>query len=124
MIHSYSVQSTSWVLAPRPLLALACGSASMRRIFFSKVASDAARLMVVVVFPTPPFWFAKAIIFPIVKYDTLLLGCLYEYLPDEFALQKYIFYVRNRRIKPFFVLLQAKECDFYEKYEAINTYFQ
>ena len=109
---------------PNPDVALACGSASISSTFLPLVASDAAKLIDVVVFPTPPFWFAKAIIFPIVKYDTLLLGCLYEYLPDEFALQKYIFYVRNRRIKPFFVLLQAKECDFYEKYEAINTYFQ
>lgn len=32
---------------------------------FSSVARDAAKLIVVVVFPTPPFWFANAIIFPI-----------------------------------------------------------
>ena len=31
----------------------------------ASVAKDAAKLIVVVVFPTPPFWFASAIIFPI-----------------------------------------------------------
>jgi hypothetical protein len=36
------------------------------------VANEAARLMVVVVFPTPPFWLAKAIIFPI---KTDFIGC-------------------------------------------------
>ena len=55
----------SFVLTPRPLDALACGSASITRTFFSNVASEAAKLIVVVVLPTPPFWFANAIIFPI-----------------------------------------------------------
>ena len=35
--------------------------------FFSSVASEAARLIVVVVLPTPPFWLAIAIIFPIIS---------------------------------------------------------
>jgi hypothetical protein len=55
---------------PRPLEALACGSASTTSTLFSSVANEAAKLMVVVVFPTPPFWFAKAIIFPIIQSFT------------------------------------------------------
>ena len=39
----------------RGLDALACGSASITNTLFSKVAREAAKLMVVVVFPTPPF---------------------------------------------------------------------
>ena len=39
-IHSYSEQSTSFVLTPRPLEALACGSASITRTFFSSVARE------------------------------------------------------------------------------------
>ena len=45
--------------------AFACGSASITRTFLPNVANEAARLIAVVVFPTPPFWLAKAIIFPI-----------------------------------------------------------
>ena len=50
---------------PSPEEALACGSASMTSTFFSSAASEAARLIVVVVFPTPPFWLANAMTFPI-----------------------------------------------------------
>ena len=39
---------------PNPLEALACGSASTTRTDFSNVANDAAKLIVVVVLPTPP----------------------------------------------------------------------
>src|SRR3954469_10239171 len=46
--------------APRPLVAFPCGSRSTRRTRFSATASEAARFTAVVVFPTPPFWFAIA----------------------------------------------------------------
>src|SRR5687768_2693302 len=48
-----------------PEVALACGSASTNNVLCSKAAKLAARLIAVVVLPTPPFWFATAIIFPI-----------------------------------------------------------
>jgi hypothetical protein len=48
---------------PRPLVALACGSRSTSRTFFPSSARAALRLIEVVVLPTPPFWFATAIIF-------------------------------------------------------------
>src|SRR2546425_9615307 len=38
----------------------ACGSRSTSSVFFLRMASAAARLIAVVVFPTPPFWFAMA----------------------------------------------------------------
>ena len=52
---------------PRPDEAFACGSASITSTFFSNAASDAARFIAVVVLPTPPFWFANAMIFPILS---------------------------------------------------------
>src|SRR5829696_9052794 len=45
---------------PTPLVRLACGSMSTSSTFWSAKASDAAMLIVVVVFPTPPFWFVTA----------------------------------------------------------------
>ena len=57
-----------WLIAslvsPAPLDAFPWGSASMSRVFCSATASDAARLTAVVVLPTPPFWFAMAMIRP------------------------------------------------------------
>jgi hypothetical protein len=41
---------------------LACGSRSMRSVGCPRRERAAARLMAVVVFPTPPFWFAMATI--------------------------------------------------------------
>ena len=58
---------------PRPEVALACGSASSSRTFLPSRASEAARLMAVVVLPTPPFWFASAITFAI------LFSCSFAY---------------------------------------------
>src|SRR5688572_9791782 len=45
---------------PRPLDAFACGSMSTTSVRCSETASEAPRLMAVVVFPTPPFWLAMA----------------------------------------------------------------
>ena len=41
---------------------LACGSRSTRRVFLPLLARAAARLMAVVVLPTPPFWLVMAMI--------------------------------------------------------------
>ncbi len=43
---------------PRPVVELPCGSESTSRTRNSEAARAAARLIEVVVFPTPPFWFA------------------------------------------------------------------
>jgi len=45
---------------PTPLVRLPCGSTSTSRTRWSTSASEAARLIVVVVLPTPPFWLATA----------------------------------------------------------------
>ena len=63
---------------PRPDVALACGSASSSSTFLPRMASEAARLIAVVVFPTPPFWFASAMIFAIRKKG-LQLGKFSEF---------------------------------------------
>lgn len=43
---------------PMALVALACGSRSMRSVWIFFSARAAARLTAVVVLPTPPFWLA------------------------------------------------------------------
>src|SRR6516225_2731790 len=45
---------------PKPLVALPWGSESMTSTLMSFAASEAAKLIAVVVFPTPPFWLAIA----------------------------------------------------------------
>jgi hypothetical protein len=50
---------------PSPLEAFDCGSQSMRKVLTSAAANDAARLIAVVVLPTPPFWLATAMTRPI-----------------------------------------------------------
>src|SRR5262245_27722185 len=50
---------------PTPELAFDCASRSISNVRMSAAASDAARLIAVVVFPTPPFWLAIATILPI-----------------------------------------------------------
>src|SRR5579864_4796502 len=50
---------------PSPLDAFDCGSQSMSRVLTSAAAKDEARLIAVVVFPTPPFWLATAMTRPI-----------------------------------------------------------
>ena len=47
---------------PAAVLALPWGSKSINRTFFFVAANAAERLTAVVVFPTPPFWLAIAII--------------------------------------------------------------
>src|SRR5262245_30200776 len=44
------------------IVLLACGSRSMGSVRLPRIARAAARLMAVVVFPTPPFWLAIATI--------------------------------------------------------------
>src|SRR5215468_11584951 len=53
------------LISPRPLEAFDCGSQSMRRVLTSAAANDAAKLIAVVVLPTPPFWLATAMTRPI-----------------------------------------------------------
>src|SRR5260370_35178247 len=49
---------------PRPLVEFDWGSQSTRSDLTSAAAKEAARLMAVVVLPTPPFWLATAITRP------------------------------------------------------------
>src|SRR5437773_8316887 len=45
---------------PSPVLALPCASRSMTRMRWPAAASAVAKLIAVVVLPTPPFWLATA----------------------------------------------------------------
>ena len=58
---SYVDNSTS-LSTPSPLVAFPCGSASINNTFLPFFAIIVLKLTVVVVFPTPPFWFATDII--------------------------------------------------------------
>src|ERR1700732_3271279 len=57
---------------PRPLVEFDCGSQSTRSVLTSAAASEAARLMAVVVLPTPPFWLATAMTRPMILSVALL----------------------------------------------------
>src|SRR6476646_842213 len=56
-------RSTVLRLMPRPAVRFACGSMSTHRTRKPSSASAPARLIAVVVLPTPPFWLAIAITF-------------------------------------------------------------
>src|SRR5713101_5450602 len=59
--------------APMPLLVLDCGSISTSNTLRPAAARYVARLMAVVVFPTPPFWLAIAYTFDTGCYRTFPL---------------------------------------------------
>src|ERR1700675_1521636 len=53
---------------PKPLVEFDCGSQSTSSVLTSEAASEAARLMAVVVLPTPPFWLATAMTRPMILF--------------------------------------------------------
>src|SRR6266851_4888715 len=59
---------------PRPPVELAWGSQSMRRVGRPSRAMAAAKLMAVVVLPTPPFWLTTAMTFDGVADDAVAAG--------------------------------------------------
>src|ERR1017187_1016263 len=58
---SYALRRASSRATPSPPVALDCGSQSISSVGRPSSASAAARLIAVVVLPTPPFWFTTAI---------------------------------------------------------------
>src|SRR6266851_638749 len=65
--------------APMPLLVLDCGSISTSNTLRPEAARYVARLMAVVVFPTPPFWFVIAYTFDtgyIRTFHLTIAGCI------------------------------------------------
>jgi len=57
---SYKLGLPGSFFRPTPVVALPCGSESMSKTFRSLAAKAAARLIAVVVLPTPPFWLLTA----------------------------------------------------------------
>src|ERR1700680_724656 len=53
---------------PSPLEELDWGSQSTNKVLTSAAAREAARLMAVVVLPTPPFWLATAMTRPMILF--------------------------------------------------------
>src|SRR5271157_6086203 len=73
--------SSRW--KPSPEVALAWGSQSTRRVLKPSIARQAARLMAVVVLPTPPFWLTTPRIFPMAiqskgKGGWMVVSCAVE----------------------------------------------
>ena len=64
---------SGWGL-PRLMVRLAWGSASTSRTFFPAWASPMPKLAQVVVFPTPPFWLATAMICVFNDFTSFLFG--------------------------------------------------
>ena len=58
----YKVRREGSFAKPIAAVALACESQSTRSVRWSAAARQEARFTAVVVFPTPPFWLATAII--------------------------------------------------------------
>src|SRR5690606_21733328 len=69
---SYMHCSQAALSTPAPLVALPCGSRSIKSTLAPSTAKYAAKLTAVVLFPTPPFWFTMAMTRPM---NTLLLLC-------------------------------------------------
>src|SRR6266487_1421583 len=86
---------------PTPLVELPCGSASISSVFRSAVASEAARFTAVVVFPTPPFWFAIAITRDIINRYRIM-----SYVSSEFRRVEYTSVSRETKERKFHVKLQ------------------
>src|ERR1035437_9638330 len=83
---------------PRPLVEFDCGSQSTSNVLTSAAASEAARLMAVVVLPTPPFWLATAMTRPMILFSVC---CGSEYanasgkaMPDFWAMRR-VFHVEH-----------------------------
>ncbi len=60
-----------------PLVAFPCASMSISKTFLPKFAKHAPKFTVVVVLPTPPFWFATEIIRVMCVPPSYLIGCLF-----------------------------------------------
>src|SRR5208282_188189 len=67
------LMSSGFFTKPRPLVEFDCGSQSTSSVLTSAAASEAARLMAVVVLPTPPFWLATAMTRPMILLSFLVL---------------------------------------------------
>ena len=64
--------------SPKALVELACGSQSISNTLFSIRAKEADKFTDVVVLPTPPFWFAIAIILATIHSFFFLLTILWK----------------------------------------------
>src|SRR5699024_11016670 len=78
----YTQRSISALSTPTPLVALPCGSISTSKTLLSNLAMPALNLTADVVFPTPPFWLAMAIVLPMLTL-ALFLYCVVLLLPLE-----------------------------------------
>src|SRR5438309_7060756 len=76
------------------MVLLACGSRSMSSVGLPRRASAAARLMAVVVLPTPPFWFAMATIMRGTRQDSSRLHLVLPQIVGVEALEPLVQPVR------------------------------
>ena len=104
------VFSNSRISIPNPDEVLACGSASISSTFLPSAAKAAAKLIEVVVLPTPPFWFANEIIFPI--YFLSLMSILFDfYFPHICKVYTCVYGVGLAKIIHFFVIIDGSHTE-------------
>src|ERR1700733_9042078 len=103
----------------KAIVALACGSRSISRVFLFRWAIAAARLMAVVVFPTPPFWLAT-VRMAVITCPALLRGrALRPQVPTDF------FPARRETISPLRDTLGAQiRCELGMPTNSGGTYFR
>ena len=92
-INSYTVFSSSFLFTPNPLVIFPCGSRSIVKTFFPASAKQEARLIAVVVLPTPPFWLAIAIILLIIILISFFIGFIIALIYMHFY--KKMFHVKH-----------------------------
>src|SRR5258706_10669181 len=78
------LESKSALATPNPEVTFDCGSTSTIKVFFPNRAKEAARLMAVVVLPTPPFWFATATIFICLPWNSIWLDWVFHIRCDPY----------------------------------------
>lgn len=80
MMHSYILVLIFFGSNPTPEVALACGSASTNSVRYSNTAKLAAKLIAVVVFPTPPFGLQLQLFFPFFTLHLLVQNLIINQL--------------------------------------------
>ena len=84
---SYTSFLKSPLLYPKPIEAFPCGSKSISNVFLPSLPNAAAKFMLVVVLPTPPFWLTNEIIlcddFTKADYENKKKAFIFENKKDE-----------------------------------------
>lgn len=111
---------------PNPVVLFACGSASTKSVLNSKTAKLAARLIAVVVFPTPPFWLAipiiLAILIPSMRIFCYYLICV-SWLSIPIQFNALVSQNWQRYCLKFNYKLQIDECQVHFQWVGLDIFY-